>query len=70
MYANAAGARGEYFWMAEAHRLGIAPVDGRAVNCIQCGVCEEKCPQNIPISQRMPVVHNVLGEEKPYQTAL
>lgn len=70
MYDNAAGARGEYTWMAEAHRLGIAPVDGRAVNCIQCGICEEKCPQNIPISQWMPVVHNVLGDEKPYQAAL
>jgi predicted aldo/keto reductase-like oxidoreductase len=39
---------------------------GQAVKCIQCRECEEKCPQNIPISQWMPLVHQVLGEGKPY----
>ncbi len=30
-------------------------------NCVQCGVCEENCPQKIKISEWMPKVHAVLG---------
>jgi uncharacterized protein len=30
--------------------------------CIQCGVCEEKCPQSIPIREWMPKIHALLGE--------
>jgi hypothetical protein len=33
----------------------------RASACIQCGTCEEKCPQKIPISEWMPKVHASLG---------
>ncbi len=36
--------------------------DARASACIQCRVCEEKCPQGIVISEWMPIVHEVLGE--------
>lgn len=36
--------------------------EGRADKCKQCGKCEEKCPQRIPISRLMPKVHAVLGE--------
>ncbi len=35
----------------------------RAGVCIQCRICEEKCPQKIPISEWMPKAHAVLGEE-------
>jgi predicted aldo/keto reductase-like oxidoreductase len=42
------------------------PEDERASLCIQCGECEEMCPQNIPISELMPQVHKVLGEGQPY----
>jgi len=70
MYAKPEGARGEYAWMLQAYQKGIDPQDQRAAACIQCQVCEEKCPQNIPISQWMPVVHEVLGEGKPYQKSL
>ena len=59
MYDKQDDARNEY-------QTGI-PKEKRARLCIQCGVCEEKCPQQIPISQWMPVVHEVLGEGKPYQ---
>jgi len=38
----------------------------RASSCEQCGECEEKCPQEIPISEWMPKVHAVLGEGKKY----
>lgn len=42
------------------------PEEARASACIQCRECEDKCPQSIPISEWMPVVHEVLGEGKPY----
>jgi predicted aldo/keto reductase-like oxidoreductase len=42
------------------------PEPERADKCIQCRECEEKCPQDIPISEWMPVVHQVLGEGQPY----
>jgi predicted aldo/keto reductase-like oxidoreductase len=41
--------------------------DERASACVQCGECEELCPQNIPIAEWMPGVHEVLGEGKPYE---
>jgi hypothetical protein len=43
------------------------PEDQRASNCLQCGECEEKCPQDILISELMPRVHAVLGEGQPYE---
>jgi len=42
------------------------PEGSRASACIQCGECEEKCSQRIPISEWMPQVHAVLGEGQPY----
>jgi predicted aldo/keto reductase-like oxidoreductase len=33
-----------------------------AEGCIACGVCEEKCPQKIPISEWMPKIHAELAE--------
>ncbi len=38
----------------------------RAGVCIQCRICEEKCPQKISISEWMPKAHIVLGEGQPY----
>jgi hypothetical protein len=35
----------------------------RASSCIQCKICEEKCPQQIPISQWMPKIHEMLGKK-------
>jgi len=39
---------------------------GQAALCVQCRACEEKCPQRIPISEWMPVVHQVLGDDRGY----
>jgi hypothetical protein len=51
-------ARSQYVtWIAEKERASA---------CIQCRECEEKCPQHIEISEWMPVVHRVLGENQPY----
>jgi uncharacterized protein len=49
---------------------GFVPEDERASACIQCRECEEQCPQSIPISEWMPIVHEVLGEGKPYVCSL
>ncbi len=34
-----------------------------ANKCIQCKICEEKCPQKISISEWMPKVHDTLNEK-------
>jgi len=41
--------------------------DQKAINCTQCEECVPKCPQNIPISDWMPVIEGVLGGDQPYQ---
>ena len=38
----------------------------QATDCIGCRECESKCPQHILISEWMPQVHAVLGENQPY----
>lgn len=58
MYEDVKGARVSYDrFMKE---------EDRAVNCIQCRICEEECPQKIEISRWMPKVHGVLGEGRDY----
>jgi predicted aldo/keto reductase-like oxidoreductase len=42
------------------------PEAGRASACLACLECEDKCPQKIPISDWLPIVHRVLGEGEPY----
>ena len=58
MYNTFENARRGYSRMAE---------DVRASACIQCRDCEDKCPQNIEISQWMPLVDEVLGQGRPYE---
>jgi len=49
----------------QAYDASIAE-KARASACMQCRECEEKCPQNIRISEWMPRVHAVLGEGESY----
>ena len=70
MYDKPEGARGEYGWLGQEFKIGISSEDTRAASCVQCKICDEKCPQSIPISQWMPVVHEVLGEGQSYRSTL
>ncbi len=42
----------------------------KAAACIQCDECLPKCPQQIAISTWMPVVDDVLGQDKPFVKTL
>ncbi len=71
MFDKPDAARGQYGWWKFAYEeQGIFDHDIRAAQCIQCGECEAKCPQSIPISEWMPVIHQALGENGPYVTRL
>ncbi|MBN1995459.1 MAG: aldo/keto reductase [Anaerolineae bacterium] len=70
MYDKPDSARGQYAWLAESYRLGISDTNQQAGGCIQCGECEAKCPQGIPISEWMQIVHQVLGEGQPFVSRL
>jgi hypothetical protein len=63
-------ARGDYGWMATALKLGLAAVDERAASCVGCRLCEDKCPQKIPIAAWMAQVRASLGEGAPLVTSL
>jgi predicted aldo/keto reductase-like oxidoreductase len=52
-------ARRVYTWLSGSQQAG-------ADLCVQCRECEDKCPQGIAVSEWMPIVHEVLGEGKPY----
>lgn len=45
--------------------IGNAPfAPGKKANaCIECGECEEKCPQGIPIIEKIKEAHEILAEE-------
>ena len=48
--------KGETVW------LNGPRIEGKAANaCVQCGECEPKCPQNIPIIEQLAEVHAALG---------
>jgi uncharacterized protein len=63
-------ARGDYAWLLQAQKLGLAAADERAASCVGCRSCEPKCPQKIPISAWMDVLKGTLGEGKPFVTSL
>lgn len=67
VYDKPEAARGQYDWWKYAFEMQhILDYDVRALNCIQCGECDGKCPQSIPISTWMPVVDEVLSGKKPW----
>ncbi len=71
MFGNPEASKGQYGWWKFAHEVQkIFDTDIRAAKCIQCGDCEGKCPQSIPVASWMPVIHRALAENGPYLTAL
>jgi predicted aldo/keto reductase-like oxidoreductase len=70
MYDRPNDARGGYRFMQVQVERGEIETNPQAVSCIQCRECEEKCPQSIAISEWMPIIHDVLGEGKPYVCGL
>lgn len=44
-------------WARDAY----AAVRGKADACVECGKCEKKCPQHIPIRERLKEASTVLG---------
>ena len=56
LYDDVPGARFKY-------QVFLTP-EQRAEACIACKNCEAQCPQNIPISEWMPKVAELLGEAK------
>jgi predicted aldo/keto reductase-like oxidoreductase len=59
------GVAAQQMWMSHIlyNKLGA---EERAKSCVDCGECEEKCPQAIPISDWMPYLHQVLSEKEKY----
>jgi predicted aldo/keto reductase-like oxidoreductase len=51
-------AREHYARLGPDNREGLLQADA----CIECGICEDKCPQNIPIIEQLRETHETLGE--------
>lgn len=47
LFGNKGGAAFGYFWQTKGHNRGVAS------DCIQCGNCEEVCPQEIAIIEEL-----------------
>jgi len=66
-YSCEKGSQDRYkFWKAAYENHGMLKNDIRAASCIACGECEIKCPQTIAISKWMPIIHDILDNEKPF----
>jgi len=50
-------AKHRYARLGPDHREGLLQADA----CIECGICEEKCPQKIPIIEQLKETHKALG---------
>lgn len=47
---------------SRAYRVFVKP-ENRPDKCIQCGTCEEKCPQKVPIIQSLLEAHRIFTED-------
>jgi predicted aldo/keto reductase-like oxidoreductase len=47
---------------SRAYRVFVKP-ENRPDNCIQCGACEEKCPQKVPIIQSLLEAHRLFTKD-------
>ena len=56
LYGATEWASQRYAWKKAEGESGL-----RASACVQCGECEPKCPQNIPIIEQLAETHAALG---------
>ncbi len=71
VYDKPEAARGQYRWWKYAYEVQHSfDHDIRAAQCIQCGECETKCPQHIPISQWMPYIDLAMNGVRPFVMTL
>ena len=68
-YYNRAAIYGNLDEVRSAYRQNVDDAE-KAGNCIQCEECLPKCPQQLPISEWMPVIEDVLVYNYPYRTSL
>jgi predicted aldo/keto reductase-like oxidoreductase len=54
-------------WDDARRRYARMEEESRASACIQCRECEDLCPQDIPISEWMTVVDQVLGQGQSFE---
>ncbi|MBW1710632.1 MAG: aldo/keto reductase [Deltaproteobacteria bacterium] len=54
--------------IAQSYNLGLKPAKASADFCIECEECLEKCPQNIPIPERMRDVVEQFSQEPQEDT--
>jgi predicted aldo/keto reductase-like oxidoreductase len=66
VYGRVEDSRGGYRFMMTQVERGEVDANPQAGACLQCQECEPKCPQGIPISEWMPLVHAVLGEARSF----
>jgi uncharacterized protein len=51
--------KAEMFYNVEGEKLQYSNLEGKASNCTECGQCEDKCPQQSPIRERLKEVANL-----------
>ena len=56
-------ARSQYKRLRNKRKPDGTTVEAWAAACIECGECEPKCPQNIPIREQLRETHAALGED-------
>jgi predicted aldo/keto reductase-like oxidoreductase len=55
-------ARREYKRLERRRKRDGTVIEAWAAACVECGECEPKCPQNIPIREQLKETHAALGE--------
>ena len=50
------------YGLADWARMRYAGMDKTASDCVDCGVCEPRCPYNLPIRQMMKEVAAKFGK--------
>ena len=55
VYGLTEGASQRYGWLGEENNLNAGA-------CVECGQCEPKCPQKIPIIEQLKETHRALGK--------